>query len=73
MVSEIPPTKSANPEVAIGIDYDYIALGQRDHVLPVQAELRVRTERGAVVMNQLEFRDYRRFSAQSNIKFDDPR
>jgi hypothetical protein len=41
-------------------------------VLPVQAELRVKTARGALIMNQLEFRDYRRFSAQSAIKFEQP-
>jgi hypothetical protein len=65
------PAKSGPKEVAITVDYDYVALGQRDHVLPVEAEIRVRTAHGSLLMNQLEFRDYRRFSAQSAIRFEE--
>ncbi len=65
------PQKSGPKEVAITVDYDYVALGERDHVLPVEAEVRVRTARGTLLMNQLEFRDCRRFSAQSAIRFEE--
>ena len=72
LAADFPHDKSGSPEVSVVVDYDYIALGQRDHVLPVQAEVRVRTRHGALMMNQLEFRGYRRFSAESAITFEQP-
>lgn len=65
--SDLPPeiqTKS----IATVIDYGPIAIAGKTYLLPVAASVSLSTGRSNV-RNDLEFRDYRKFEADSVIKF----
>ena len=51
------------------VDYDLAAVGGRDYLLPMHAETIMRS--GSMAMwNEVEFKEYRKFSSDSNITFD---
>ena len=52
------------------VDYDFADVGGRDYLLPAHSETVMRTP-GLAVRNQMEFRDYRKFSTESTISFGD--
>ncbi len=53
------------------LDYDFIKIGDAEHVLPLRAEVRMREGR-TLVKNEVEFRMYRKFGAEATIKFETP-
>jgi hypothetical protein len=53
------------------LDYDFQKIGAREYVLPVKAELRSHNGRTSA-FNQIEFRLYRKYSADASITFDPP-
>jgi hypothetical protein len=55
---------------ALSIDYDYVNIGDHDFLLPVAGEVNVRQGKRFLVRNQIEFRDYKRYGAESNIRFE---
>ncbi len=56
-------------ESSIMVDYDVVAVGAHDYMLPISAEMLVRMGKRSLVRNEINFRDYRRFGAESSIKF----
>lgn len=58
--------------VSLTLTYDNTKIGDSDYVLPLKAELRSRDDRRFLVKNDVEFRMYRKFEAETNIKFDTP-
>ena len=52
------------------LDYDLIKIGDREFLLPVSAEFRSLAERTAT-RNLVEFRNYRKFSADTKLTFED--
>jgi VWFA-related protein len=67
--AENVPAEFPVQESAITVDYDVVAVGEHDYMLPVSAEMLVRMGKRALVRNETNFRDYRRFGAESSIKF----
>lgn len=57
---------------SMSVDYDLMQLGEHDFMLPVAAEVRARTGRRRVVRNEITFREYRRFGAETNLQFKEP-
>jgi hypothetical protein len=53
------------------LDYDFQKIGVREYVLPLKAELRSHNGRTAA-FNQIEFRLYKKYSADASITFDSP-
>lgn len=51
--------------------YDFVKIGDTEHVLPLRAEVRMREGRN-LIKNEVEFRMYRKFGADATIKFDTP-
>jgi hypothetical protein len=51
------------------VDYDFADVGGRDYLLPARSETEMHSPRLSV-RNQMEFREYRKFSADSTITFD---
>jgi hypothetical protein len=51
------------------LDYDFSAIGERDYLLPLRAEVRMRSDR-LLTRNDVEFRMYRKFSAEASVKFE---
>jgi hypothetical protein len=58
-------------EVSDTLDYDLAPIGANEYMLPLKAV--VRTRQGKLLAkNDVEFRMYRRFTAEAEIKFDTP-
>lgn len=68
--TEIPPTFPVQ-QARTQLDYDFIKIGESEHVLPLRAEVRMREGRN-LTKNEVEFRMYRKFGADATIKFDTP-
>lgn len=67
---DIPPSFPVQQARTL-LDYDYIKIGESEHVLPLRAEVRMREGRN-LTKNEVEFRMYRKFGADATIKFDTP-
>ncbi len=52
---------------AIRVDYDYIAINGHDYLLPTRATISLRRHKHEGILNEIEFRDYRRFGAKSRM------
>ena len=63
------PSNFPIQESAVTVDYDYVPLGGHDYLLPQQAELYVREHAHSFKRNEIKFLNYRRFGAESKIKF----
>jgi hypothetical protein len=59
-------------EVHLTLRYNKTKIGDNDYVLPERAELRSRDDRSALVKNNIEFRMYQKFGADTAIQFDTP-
>jgi hypothetical protein len=53
------------------LDYDLSKVGEREFLLPLRSEIRMRADR-ATTRNEKEFRLYRKFSAESQIDYTTP-
>jgi hypothetical protein len=53
------------------LDYDYVKIAERPYLLPLKAVVRMRHDK-LLTKNDVEFRMYRKFSAEADIKFDTP-
>lgn len=66
----IPPSFPIQ-EARTMLDYDYTDISGREFLLPMRAEMRMR-EGKLLVKNLVEFRNYRKFGADSSITFETP-
>jgi len=68
--TEIPPTFPVQ-EARTTLDFDYADISGHTFLLPLRAEIRMRHDK-FLSRNLIEFRMYRKFSADAEIKFDTP-
>jgi hypothetical protein len=61
------PKKFPIQKSSLSIDYEEIAVGEQDAILPVRATLAVTERNKRATRNELEFTAYGRFGAQSRI------
>lgn len=61
------PTRSA----VMTVDYDYVSIGRHDYLMPIAGTVQVGRGKRSIEANEIEFRDYKRYGADSYIKFDD--
>jgi len=54
--------------VAMTVDYDYVAISGRDYLLPVHSTVTLQRHRRQIEMNEIAFRNYRRFASRAKIK-----
>ena len=66
------PTGYPIREVRLALDYDKTSISDQEYVLPLKAELTSRQDAKLLIKNEVEFRMYRKFGADSSIKFDTP-
>ena len=57
---------------SIAVDYDYVSINNHDYLMPTSAQLRLKQGRHEAVMNNIEFRNYRRFGSSIRILQDTP-
>jgi len=67
---DIPPTFPVQQASTI-LDYDNVKIGDREFVLPLKAEVRMRHGK-YLTRNVKEFRLYRKFSADATVTYDTP-
>ncbi len=68
--TEVPPSFPVQ-EAQTKLDFDYVDIGGQTSLLPLKAEIRMRHDK-YLTKNDIEFRLYRKFSADAEIKFDTP-
>jgi hypothetical protein len=66
---DIPPTFPIQRAGTV-LDFDYQKIGDNENLLPLRYVMNMR-ESKYLVKNEVEFRGYRKFSAETSIKFDD--
>lgn len=54
---------------SIVVDYDYIAIGTHDYLMPVRGSVSMREGKREAVLNEMEFRNYKRYGSKVSIKF----
>jgi hypothetical protein len=70
MAAEDVPSTFPIQQASTRLDYDYIDISDSKHLLPLKAEVRMRAGR-ELSRNDVEFRLYRKFSADATISFDE--
>ena len=63
------PSELRMDEIGTTVDYGQIKIGDSVYLLPVHATVLMKTDTH-YVRNELSFREYRKFEAESSIKFD---
>lgn len=60
-------------QVESAVDYDFVPIGNRKYLLPTHSEA-LSCQRGTTecTRNVIDFRNYKKYGADSNITFDDP-
>jgi VWFA-related protein len=53
---------------AMTVDYDYVAIAGRDYLLPVSSTVSLLRHRKQLELNEIAFRNYRRFASRTKIK-----
>jgi VWFA-related protein len=51
------------------VDYDFVAIGGRDYLLPVRSTVSLQRGHKKIELNEIAFRNYRRFASRAKIKF----
>jgi hypothetical protein len=67
MVADDVPKDSRLNSASVSVDYDYVAINSHDYLLPVSAQILVRYDRRRTDLNQIEFRNFHRFSSTAKI------
>ena len=68
--TEIPPSFPVQGASQV-LDYGYVNISGREFLLPLKSEMRIRHDK-YLTKNDTEYRLYRKFSAEAEIKFDTP-
>ncbi|HEY6339702.1 MAG TPA: VWA domain-containing protein [Candidatus Sulfotelmatobacter sp.] len=54
---------------SIVVDYDYLAIGTHDYLMPVRGTVSMRQGKREAVLNEMEFRNYRRYGSKVSIRY----
>lgn len=52
---------------SMAVDYDYIVINGHDYLMPIHAAVSIRQGRHEALLNEIEFRDYKRFGSRIRI------
>lgn len=67
MVADDIPKNSRLYATSVSVDYDYVAINNRDYLLPVAAQIEVSHDRRETDLNRIEFRNFHRFGSTARI------
>jgi VWFA-related protein len=54
----------------MSVDYDYVAIGAHDYLMPIRGTVTTKQGRRRAVLNEIEFRDYRRYASKTKISYE---
>ena len=63
------PKSFSMSAAAMTVDYDYVAISDRDYLLPVRSTVSLQRHHKTIELNEITFQNYRRFASRSKIKF----
>lgn len=72
LIADEMPKDFPTHYTSIAVDYDYVSINNHDYLMPTTAQLRLKQGRHEAVMNNIEFRSYRRFGSSIRILPDTP-
>jgi VWFA-related protein len=64
---DLPRTFSMHA-AAMTVDYDFVFIASRDYLLPVRSTVSLQRHRRQIELNEIAFRNYRRFASRAKIK-----
>jgi hypothetical protein len=64
---DLPHTFSMHA-AAMTVDYDYVAISGRDYLMPIRSTVSLQRHRRQIELNEISFRNYRRFASRAKIK-----
>jgi VWFA-related protein len=67
MITDDVPKKFPIHSTSISVDYDYVTINNHDYLLPVGAQTMISQGRGEMDLNEIEFRNFRRFGSSVKI------
>jgi VWFA-related protein len=67
MVADDVPKNSRVQAASVSVDYDYVAINNHDFLLPVSAQIIVSHDGHETDLNQIQFRNFHRFSSTARI------
>ncbi len=66
-VADKVPVKFLIREATVSVDYDYVVLNNHDYMLPIGAQVLLRKGHRELDLNEIEFRNFRRFGSNMKI------
>jgi hypothetical protein len=63
------PSNFSIHAASITVDYDYIMIGTHDYLMPVRGTIKMREGKKEAVLNEVEFRNYRRYGSATKILY----
>jgi VWFA-related protein len=66
------PRKFSIHSTSITIDYDYVSINGHDYLMPISETVGLTRGKRQADMNEIEFRDYKRYGAQTKISYGEP-
>jgi VWFA-related protein len=61
------PKKFPFHAVSVSVDYDYVVINNHDYMLPISAQVITRKGHGETDLNEIEYRNFRRFGSTVRI------
>jgi hypothetical protein len=72
LIADDLPKNFPTHYTSVAVDYDYVSINNHDYLMPITAQLRLKEGRHQAALNNMEFRDYRRFGSSMRIVPDAP-
>jgi hypothetical protein len=69
MVADNLPEHFSIHSALMTVDYDYIAVGTHDYLMPIRASVSLTKGKREAVLNDMEFRNYRRYGSATKILY----
>lgn len=69
MVADELPANFSIHSALMTVDYDYIAIGTHDYLMPIRASVSLTKGKHEAVLNDMEFRNYRRYGSATKILY----
>jgi hypothetical protein len=54
---------------SFSVDYDYVAISSHEYLMPISGTVTVHKGKRSILLNQMEFRDYRKYGAETSIRY----
>lgn len=67
MEADTLPESSSIHAASVTVEYDYVAVGAHDYLMPVRGTIRLRQGRHESDLNEVVFQNYRRYASEAKI------